>query len=104
MSIGLALSGVLYPTVGLALYVAWRYAAKWDAQGFRVRALLVRAVVVLVATFPLFWSLSLIYGDFGAKHALIAAGGAAVSVACMLAALAVRKSSLPAERQVRDKR
>lgn len=75
MSWGLALSGLLYPTVGMALFVAWGFASKWAERGQKGKALAMRAFVILIACWPLAWSLHLIYADHG-WHAL---GGACVA-------------------------
>ena len=79
MSWGLAISGLLYPTVGMALFVAWGFAAKWAERGHTTKALVTRAFVILIACYPLAWSLHLIYADLGweaLRTAGILAGGA----------------------------
>ncbi len=79
MSWGLAISGLLYPTVGAALFLAWGFAAKWEERGQKKKALAMRAFVILVACYPLVWSLRLIYLDLGweaLRTASILAGGA----------------------------
>ena len=93
MSVGLALSGVLYPTVGLALYVAWRYADMCKRRGLHAPARVTKAAVVLVAVFPLLWALREIYRSLGLQATLLWVGGAVVAVAVMYAALRIGKSA-----------
>lgn len=79
MSWGLLISGLLYPTVGMALFVAWGFAAKWSERGQKKKALAMRAFVILVACYPLMWSLRLVYLDLGweaLRTASVLTGGA----------------------------
>lgn len=99
MSIGLAISGLLYPTVGLALFAAWRYASVMAYRGRTTVALLIRVSVVLVSCWPLAWVLHRIYADLG-WEALWKSSGAAC-VAIFLYLLAFRLRSYLERRSVR---
>lgn len=90
MSIGLAISGLLYPTVGLALFVAWGFASKWEQRGHPHRAFLMRTAVVLVACWPLVWSLNRIYVDLGTDGLWKACGFACAAICLYLLAFRVR--------------
>ena len=61
----LLLPGLLYPTVGLALFVGWGYANLWEQRGHPHRATLTRFAVAITACAPLLWSFWRIYGDLG---------------------------------------
>lgn len=90
MNWGLALSGLLYPTVGLALFVAWGFAALWEERGKRTKAFIMRALVLTLACSPLTWSLWRVYRDLGGdglRFGLVASTG---FVLLYLAAFRVR--------------
>ena len=65
MSLESFLAPLLYPTVGLGLFIAWAFARAWDARGEKKKALAMRAFVVVAACSPMLWTLNLIRESLG---------------------------------------
>jgi hypothetical protein len=82
---------LLWPTVGLALFAAWRFADRWEARGLPKRARIMRAAVVLVSAYPLFWAFREVYRSLGTNATLLTAGGAVIAVSLSLASIAIGK-------------
>lgn len=76
---------LLHPTVGLALFVAWAYADRWERRGLHERARNMRAAVVLAAIYPMFWALREVYRSLGGEALAYASLGCAVMVLFLLA-------------------
>lgn len=90
MSVGLALSGILYPTVGLALFLAWSYASIWSRRGRKKTAVAVRVIVIAVACAPLSWALACVYRDLGGEALVLSCLAACVATCGYLCALRLR--------------
>lgn len=70
MSLGGFLAPLLYPTVGLALFMVWGFARLWHERGQRKKALGARAFVIAVACAPMAWTLNLIRESLGWRVAV----------------------------------
>lgn len=90
MSTGLILSGLLYPTVGLALFTAWAYAKAHGRAGNRTTAFLLRSAVVVSACWPLAWSLHRVGADLGREALGYACVAAGIAVCLYLLAFRLR--------------
>ncbi len=75
---------LLHPTIGLALFVAWGLAERWDRRGLHERARNMRAAVVLAAIYPMFWGLREVYRSLGGEALAYATVGCAILVSFLL--------------------